>query len=131
MEFLTMKQAVTGLLIPWVFPIWCVVLSGDAYWIEAWLETAVIIIAYYYIVFWLYRNNYGLLVERFKLSSKDQPPEDKTWLMYMFSCIVLYLMSMPLDAKRFGWSSNIIAAIPYFGVIKWACFVLHALGAFV
>merc|ERR1712062_393133 len=39
--------------------------------------------------------------------------------------VVIQMIVIPLDSKRFGFSPSIIASIPYYTSIKWmACFVM-------
>jgi protein-S-isoprenylcysteine O-methyltransferase Ste14 len=90
-----------------IFVAGTLLLAGDWLWIEGWLfglwMSAMILSTMIY----TYRNDPALLAERARASSSDN---QKTWDKYLLSAIyliaILWLIIMPLDAKRFAWSPS-------------------------
>ena len=90
-----------------IFPILILLLSGDWLWLEGWIFYAWFIILCATTIIYLYQRNPGLLAERYK---KPGTANQKGWDKYVVFGLVLgfllWIVIMPLDAKRFGWSAD-------------------------
>src|SRR5215218_4463897 len=88
-----------------VFAALLFVSAGTVLWPAGWLFMAIFFGCGLAIVLWLAREDPELLVER--LSSpiqRGQPLWDKVFLAAVMPLFVVWLILMPLDAVRFGWS---------------------------
>ncbi len=88
-----------------VFPAVVLGLSGDWLWPEGWIFglwfAAMVLFSQVY----LYWRDPALLAERAQLpGSQNQKTWDKYLLTAVYFIAILWLVIMPLDAKRFGWS---------------------------
>lgn len=88
-----------------VFPALLLVLSGDWYWVEAWVFTVIYIVLCIATVVYLYFNDPALLKERYQGAfQKGQKKWDKIFLSVFVTLYFLSFVVMPLDARRFHWS---------------------------
>ncbi len=80
-------------------------LAGDWLWAEGWLFGLWMDAMFVSIMIYMYRHDPALLAERAKAPGADN---QKGWDKYLLSGIyvvaIIWLVLMPLDAKRFGWS---------------------------
>jgi protein-S-isoprenylcysteine O-methyltransferase Ste14 len=79
--------------------------AGTVLWSAGWVFLAIFFGVGLAIVLWLTREDPELLVER--LSSpiqRGQPLWDKVFLATIMPLFIVWLILMPLDAVRFGWS---------------------------
>ncbi|MFA9406075.1 MAG: hypothetical protein ACERKX_09700 [Anaerolineales bacterium] len=82
-------------------------LSGGWMWIEGWMFTAWFIALSYSAIFYLYRYDPGLLAARYKQpGSANQEGWDKYVVSGLFIGFISWIFFMPLDAKRFGWTTD-------------------------
>jgi protein-S-isoprenylcysteine O-methyltransferase Ste14 len=90
-----------------IFPTLILFLSGDWLWIEGWIFNIWYIALCATAIVYLYRNDPALLAERYK---QPGTANQKGWDRYIVYGLVLgfivWIIIMPLDAKRYGWSSN-------------------------
>ncbi len=99
------KKVLGAFLYVLIFPALILVLSGDLLWLEGWVFTLWFIVLCYTTILYLYRNDPALLEERYR-----QPGEgnQKGWDRYVVYGLlvgfILWVVIVPLDAKRFGWS---------------------------
>jgi protein-S-isoprenylcysteine O-methyltransferase Ste14 len=88
-----------------LFVVVILLLAGDWFWLEGWL----------FIIFWLgmtlsigiYLSIYDpeLLAERSKMPGSDnQKGWDKYYQSFAYLSLVVWVIIMPLDAKRYAWS---------------------------
>jgi len=79
--------------------------AGTLNWIAGW---AFLILFFGFVIaisYWLLRNNPDLLTERMKGAvQEDQKTWDKIFFALVGTLFVVWLLLMPLDAVRFGWS---------------------------
>jgi protein-S-isoprenylcysteine O-methyltransferase Ste14 len=83
------------------------VLAGDARWTEGWLFTCWLIGLYTIITAWMYFKDPALLAERRRGSSRDASSVERTdrrLVLLLFVGFAAWIVLMPLDAKRFGWT---------------------------
>jgi protein-S-isoprenylcysteine O-methyltransferase Ste14 len=83
-------------------------LAGEARWIEGWLFTGWLIGLYATVTIWLYAKDPALLAERRRPVSKASTNierQDRVLVLLLFLGFAVWIVLMPLDAKRFGWTS--------------------------
>jgi protein-S-isoprenylcysteine O-methyltransferase Ste14 len=87
------------------FPALMLLLAGDARWIEGWLFTAWFVGLCATVLTWLYLKDPALLAERFRRpGSGGQAPWDRAWIHFMQLSFIAWIVIMPLDARRLGWT---------------------------
>lgn len=89
------------------FPAVILFAAGTWRWLEGWLFGLWFAAMVLFTMVYMFRNDPSLLTERAKAPSADN---QKKWDKYLLSAIYLiafaWLIIMPLDAKRFGWSPS-------------------------
>ncbi|MDR3586201.1 MAG: isoprenylcysteine carboxylmethyltransferase family protein [Desulfosporosinus sp.] len=104
------SQIFSSLIASLLFMVVILLLAGDWFWIEGWI----------FIIYWLamtlsigiYLSKYdpALLAERSKMPGSDnQKGWDKYYQSFAYLSLIVWIIIMPLDAKRYAWS-------PYFPV---------------
>lgn len=89
-----------------MFPTLILVLSGDGRWAEGWIFSIWFTLLSIRTIVYLYRNNPELLAERYKKpGSGGQSNWDKYLVYSLVIGFTLWIIMMPLDAKRFGLTS--------------------------
>lgn len=78
--------------------------AGSAAWISGWAFLALFFGFVIAITAWLYRCNPGLLRERMRRRSPDQPGWDMIFYPLIGVLFFVWLSLMSLDAARFHWS---------------------------
>lgn len=90
-----------------IFPTLILFLSGDWLWIEGWIFNIWFIALCATAIIYLYRNDPALLAERYKQpGTANQRGWDKYVVYGLVLGFILWIVIMPLDAKRYGWSTN-------------------------
>lgn len=88
------------------FPVLLFLLAGDWRWMEGWIFSAIFVLGSFATLLYLYFMDPELLKERFASPvQKEQKAWDKVLVSVFFLEFLIWLAIMPLDAKRFGWSS--------------------------
>ncbi len=88
-----------------LFPAILLVLSGDVTWPEGWIFSIWFIVLCYATILYLYRKNPALLAERYKQpGTGNQETWDRYVVYGLLIGFIIWIVIMPLDAKRFGWS---------------------------
>jgi len=88
-----------------VFPGAFLLLAGDWSWVEGWIFGLWFDAMMLSIMIYLYLYDPALLAERSKMPGSDNQKGWDTLLMPLILLIALaWLVIMPLDARRFGWS---------------------------
>ncbi|UCG35078.1 MAG: isoprenylcysteine carboxylmethyltransferase family protein [Candidatus Omnitrophota bacterium] len=102
---LTPGQIIFLLIYPLIYPLLILGLSGDWLWPEGWLWVTSLLLVGYAMCIYLFIKDPTLLKERLSmLDSKNQKSWDKILLPIIFIMMLTWLVILPLDAKRFGWS---------------------------
>ncbi len=102
---LTIGQIAFLLIYPLIYPALILWLAGDWLWVEGWLWAGIFIAVVYGMCIYLFIKDPALLKERLLvLRAKNQKSWDKILLPIAFIVMLAWLIIMPLDAKRFGWS---------------------------
>jgi protein-S-isoprenylcysteine O-methyltransferase Ste14 len=100
------------------FPVILLWLSGDWFWTEGWIFGIWFIVMCVTVILYLYRNDPELLSERYK-----QPGEagQKKWDRYVVYGLMIgfltWIIIMPLDAKRYGWTGHFPLFLKIIGFI--------------
>lgn len=101
-----------------IFPALILFLSGDWLWIEGWIFNIWFIVLCATTISYLYRNDPALLAERYK---QPGTANQRGWDRYVVYGLVLgftlWIVIMPLDAKRYGWSANFLLWLKIIGGI--------------
>ena len=119
------KRVVAAFLFILVFPAVLLALSGNLLWTEGWIFSLWFIILSYSVVLYLYRNDPALLAERYKKpGAGNQPGWDRIVVYGIFIGFIVWIVIIPLDAERFGWSPT----FPFW--LKVAGFIALAGSAF-
>jgi protein-S-isoprenylcysteine O-methyltransferase Ste14 len=96
----------------WVamWPALMFVLAGDLSWLEGWLFTIWLIGLYATVTVWMYRKDPALLAERHRPASKGATGierQDQLLVLLLFLGFVVWIILMPLDARRFAWTPGV------------------------
>ncbi len=95
-------NAIAGALF---FPGLTLLAAGDWLWPEGWIFGLWFDVMFLSIMVYMYRHDPALLMERAKAPGSDnQKAWDKFLLSAAYIIALVWLVVMPLDARRFGWS---------------------------
>jgi protein-S-isoprenylcysteine O-methyltransferase Ste14 len=87
------------------WPAMMFVLAGDGRWLEGWLFAGWFIALCATVIVWLYIKDPALLAERFRRpGSGGQQGRDRAVVYAIVVGFAAWIMLMPLDARRFGWT---------------------------
>ena len=87
------------------FPAVILFLSGDWLWLEGWIFSLWLDAMVFSNMLYLYLKDPALLAERSKAPGSDNQKQwDKYLIIVIYLWALIWLIIMPLDAKRFGWS---------------------------
>jgi protein-S-isoprenylcysteine O-methyltransferase Ste14 len=89
-----------------LFPALVLFLSGDWLWIEGWAFGAWFMTLCITCIIYLYRHDPALLAERYKRKADNQAGWDRYYVVLIQVFFICWIILMPLDAKRFGWSAG-------------------------
>ena len=90
-----------------VFPAIILLLAGNWRWVEGWIFALWFDVMVVFNGIYLYWKDPALLAERSKAPGSDnQKPWDKYLMYVLFTIMGLWLVVLPLDAGRFGWSPH-------------------------
>ena len=115
---ITPGQVVYWMVFMLTVPALVLFLSGDWAWPEGWLFGAWYVIMGTSIMIYLYYENPALLAERFRRpGTGGEKKWDKYFLLAMGLAFLAWLVIMPLDAKRYGWTAGFPAWLKALGGI--------------
>lgn len=118
------KKVLAALLYILIFPALILVLSGDLLWPEGWIFSLWFIVLCYATILYLYRTDPSLLDERYKQPGEGGQEGWDRYVVYgLLVGFIVWVVIMPLDAKRFGWSP---AFAPWLKVAGFALLVASA-----
>jgi protein-S-isoprenylcysteine O-methyltransferase Ste14 len=99
------KKVISALLFILLFPALIIALSGDPTWLGGWIFSTWFILLCYSTILYLNRKDPALLEERYqKPGAGNQEGWDRYVVYGLALGFSLWIIIMPLDAKRFGWS---------------------------
>jgi protein-S-isoprenylcysteine O-methyltransferase Ste14 len=88
-----------------VFPFVILVLGGSIVWIEGWILSLWFIAMILSTVIYMFVKDPDLLSERRKAPGSDNQKRWDVIILYVIFVIsIIWVLIMPLDAERFGWS---------------------------
>jgi protein-S-isoprenylcysteine O-methyltransferase Ste14 len=98
------RMALTAIYIL-IFPVLILLLSGDWLWVEGWIFNVWLLALCATTIIYLYRKDPALLAERYRQpGTANQRRWDKYIVYGLVLGFMLWIVIMPLDAKRYGWS---------------------------
>jgi protein-S-isoprenylcysteine O-methyltransferase Ste14 len=101
-----------------IFPALLLLLAGDWLWIEGWIFTAWFLGLCYTAIVYLYKKDPTLLQERYQQpGTLNQEGWDRYMVYLLVFGFVLWIIVMPLDARRFHWSPGFPWWLKGFGVL--------------
>jgi protein-S-isoprenylcysteine O-methyltransferase Ste14 len=93
-------------------------LSGDWLWTEGWIFAIWFLSISIIAIIYLYCKDPALLKERFqKPGAANQKRWDKYFVILLNIVVLTWLVIMPLDAKRFMWTTNFPFEVKIVGFI--------------
>jgi len=102
---MTLGRIIFTLVYILLFPALLLLLSGDWLWVEGWIFSVWFTVLCFSTIIHLYRHDPALLAERYK---KPGTGNQKGWDRYVVAGLLLgfiaWIVIMPLDAKRYGWT---------------------------
>ena len=97
-------------------PALLLLLSGDWSWWEGWIWGVWFLTLCFSTILYLYRKDPSLLGERFQKTGKaDQKKWDRVWVPSLVTAFWAWMVLMPLDAKRYGWSGPFPVGVKVLG----------------
>jgi len=88
-----------------LFPALLFIFSGNFYWTEGWVFSLWFLLLCYATILYLYRKDPALLEERYRQpGTGNQEGWDRFVVYGLLSGFITWIVIMPLDAQRFGWS---------------------------
>ena len=116
------RQLVFSFFYLFIFPLLLFLLASDWHWPEGWIFSLLFCGLSFLTVLYLYLRDPELLNERFGSPvQRDQKPWDKVLLIIFFLAFLAWFVIMPLDARRFHWSTpfprwlEAVGAVMFFG----------------
>jgi len=104
-ETVSATQLVGSALYATAWPVLLLFLGGDPRWTEGWLFTGWFVALYTTVTAWMYFKDPSLLIERRRrVPTSGVERHDRLLVLLLFLGFAAWLVSMPLDAKRFGWA---------------------------
>jgi protein-S-isoprenylcysteine O-methyltransferase Ste14 len=89
-----------------LFPVLLLFLSGDWNWVEGWIFSIWFIALCYTTIIYLYRHDPALLAERYRKPGTGKQEGWDRFVVYRLTFgFLIWIVIMPLDAKRFGWTT--------------------------
>jgi protein-S-isoprenylcysteine O-methyltransferase Ste14 len=99
------KKVIFAFIYILIFPALLILLSGDLLWPAGWIFCTWFVLLCFSTILYLYRKDPALLEERYKQpGTGNQEGWDRYVVYGIVIGFILWIVIMPLDAKRFGWS---------------------------
>ncbi|MCX6243942.1 MAG: isoprenylcysteine carboxylmethyltransferase family protein [Bacteroidetes bacterium] len=106
-KIVSLSMIIFTLIYILIFPAVLLFLSGDWFWTEGWIFSIWFLVLCWTTIIYLYRKDPELLNERYKKPGEgNQKSWDKYVVFGLMIGFVSWIVLMPLDAKRFGWSGS-------------------------
>jgi protein-S-isoprenylcysteine O-methyltransferase Ste14 len=115
---ITMGRIIFTLIYILMFPFLLLYLSGDWFWIEGWIFSLWFTVLCFTTILYLYRKDPALLTERYREpGTGNQKKWDKFIVYGLLIGFLTWIVIMPLDAKRFGWTTYFSLRVKILGGI--------------
>ena len=89
-----------------LFPVLLLFISGDWFWVEGWIFSIWFTRICFTTIIYLYHKDPALLAERYKQpGTGNEKGWDKDVVYSLLIGFIAWIVIMPLDAKRFGWTT--------------------------
>ncbi|BAZ14923.1 putative protein-S-isoprenylcysteine methyltransferase [Calothrix sp. NIES-4071] len=115
---LTTGHVLLSIIYVLMLPALFLLISGDLFWLEGWIFIAWLMTIFISTIIYLYQKDPALLVERFR---RPGTGNEKVWDVYLYYLLVIlfaiWIIIMPLDAKRYEWTTNFPFFVKFFGFI--------------
>jgi protein-S-isoprenylcysteine O-methyltransferase Ste14 len=99
-----------------IFPALLLILSGGWLWVEGWIFNIWFLALCATTIIYLYRQDPALLAERYRQpGTANQRRWDKYIVYGLVLGFMLWIVIMPLDAKRYGWSPAFPLLLKFLG----------------
>jgi protein-S-isoprenylcysteine O-methyltransferase Ste14 len=99
------KKIVFAFLYILIFPALILLLAGDFFWPAGWIFCIWFIVLCFSTILYLYKKDPALLEERYKQpGTGNQEGWDRYAVYGLVIGFITWIVIMPLDARRFGWS---------------------------
>jgi protein-S-isoprenylcysteine O-methyltransferase Ste14 len=103
---LSARQVIFTLITMLIFPVLLIFLSGDWVWIEGWLFSIWFVVLCFTTIIYLYRHDPSLLAERYRKPGTGKQKGWDRFVVYGLTVgFLLWIVIMPLDAKRLSWTA--------------------------
>lgn len=113
---ISVTKIIFTILYLFLFPALLLFLSGDWRWVEGWIFGIWFMVMCTTVIIYLYQNDPALLSERYKQpGAANQKGWDKYVVYGLIVGFVAWIVIMPLDAKRFGWTTYFPVWLKVFG----------------
>jgi len=110
------RIVVSSLITMVFFPAIVFLASGDWFWLEGWIFSLWFVAMVVYATIYLAVRDPALLAERSRLRfAENQKAWDKYVIVSIYVLTIGWLIIMPLDAKRFGWSPTFPVSVKLLG----------------
>ena len=104
---LSIGKIIFTILYLFLWPTLFLFISGDWFWIEGWIFSIWFIVLCFTTIIYLYRKDPELLAERYrKPGTANQKAWDKYVVYGLLIGFIAWIVIMPLDAKRYGWTTD-------------------------
>jgi len=104
---LSVSKIIFTLIYILIFPALLLLLSKDWFWVEGWIFSIWFTVLCFTTIIFLYFKDPALLTERYKKpGTANQKGWDKYVVYGLLIGFIAWIVVMPLDAKRYGWTTN-------------------------
>jgi hypothetical protein len=115
---ITTGQLTFSLFFPFIVPLVILFLSGSWFWIQGWIFGIWFVALCLSATLYLYFRDPALLKERFQPLKTTNQKREQAYLIYVTLLVFLaWLVIMPLDAKRYGWTTNFPIGLEAIGAV--------------
>src|SRR5215831_5538568 len=88
-----------------LWPVLVLALAGDWHWVAGWIFNLWFVSVCVTTVTWLFLRDPALLAERFRRPGTGGQSRGDAWIVYALVVgFIVWIVLMPLDAKRFHWT---------------------------
>ncbi|MCX6004568.1 MAG: isoprenylcysteine carboxylmethyltransferase family protein [Chloroflexi bacterium] len=115
---ITLSKIIYTVIWIMIWPALLLWLAGDWLWIEGWIFNLWFLTLCFTTILYLYRNDPALLAERYKQpGAAGQKGWDKYVVYGLTLGFIIWLIIIPLDAKRFAWTAGFPLLVKVLGGI--------------